>query len=354
MNGVEKIWKRIKSWANANARKYQAVTIASPDAEPVRPHSDYFRVWLSEMYLAERREWFQDWYPAVNTSVRLMFGDNSTPITLSHIAQAPQKVHEAVLLDFPVTDLLPYRGGVVEVEAALVGLKGENALGAAIKVLESFSGLVGAPLVQALDVAGKVAGGIEDLLDSTKGDVRLGYHRGFQSSGGGDAANILREGHIVVILATKDEIAGGRLSLVDNQLHYSKKEGANAEPLTGFDYMTFRIERREERDDWRLSTISDPLNKAIDAMLAPGREDEAKAFKQAAIMAAFKSDDLSVVDRRRVVKAIKEELEEIEKLGLGAVGHNPRDLNQVRKARVMGLTAAAAFGEMTLEEALAD
>jgi len=352
MSAIENMWKTIKSWANQNAEHYQAVSIAADDATPIKPHRDYFRIWLNEMFLSDKREWFQDWYPAVNSSVQLKFGDRTTPITLSHIARAPENaLADSVLLDYPITDLLPYRGGVVEIEAALLGMKGGNSLGAAIKLLEDFSGLVGAPLVQALDVAGKVSSGIEELLGATDGKVLLGFHRGYLSDGGGDAKNVLKEGHVAVILATNDEVDKERLSLVDNRLYYAERAGAKAKPLIGYDYMTFRIERRVERDDWMLSTISEPMNKAIEAIVM-GRDDEAKAFKQAAIIAAFQSDDLSMIDRRRVVAAIKDELREIEGQGLGAIGGEPRDLNKLREVRGMSLNAARAKGAMSLEEAL--
>jgi hypothetical protein len=114
--------------------------------------------------------------------------------------------------------------------------------------------------------------------------------------------------------------------------------------------MTFRIERREERDDWLLSTISEPMNKSIEAIVM-GRADEAKAFKQAAIIAAFQSDDLSMIDRRRVVQAVKDEIREVEGQGLGAVGGEPRDLEKLREVRGMTLNAAKAKGGMSLDEA---
>lgn len=346
MSAIKKMWKTIKSWANDNAEHYQAVAIADNDAQAIKPHRDYFRVWLNEMFLSDRVDWFQTWYPAVNSSVQLKFGDRPSPITLSHIAHAPQKaLGEGVLLNFPVTDLLPYRGGIVEIEAALLGMKGSNSLDAAIKVLESFSGLVGAPLVQTLDVAGKVADGIDQLLGSTNGQIHLGYHNGYASEGGGDAVSVLKEGHVAVILATVDDVAPNRLSIVNNRLLY------DAEPLTGYDYMLFSIERRQERDDWRLTTISEHLNKAIEAIVM-GRDDEARAYRQAAIVSAFQSDDLSVIDRRRVVKAIKDELNEVENIGLLAIPDEPRDLEKVREERAMSFEDAEILGPMTLDEAL--
>ena len=196
-----------------------------------------------------------------------------------------------------------------------------------------------------------MSAGIEELLGATDGNVHLGFHRGYLSEVGGDVKNVLREGRVVVILATNDEVNKERLSLVDNRLFYAKSANADPKPLTGHDYMTFRIERREERGDWLLSAISEPMNKAIEAIVM-GRDDEAKAFEQASIIAAFQSDDLSMFDRRRVVQAVKDELREVAGQGLGAVGGKPRDLDKVREVRGMTLNASKAKGAMSLDEAL--
>src|SRR5262249_55565535 len=136
-------------------------------------------------------------------------------------------------------------------------------------------------------------------------------------------------------------------------LHYARRDGAAAEPLTGYDYVLLRVEGRSERDDWRLKDISDLLGKATEAILK-GEEKEAEAFRVAAITAAWRSDDFAVGDRRRIVQAIKGELEAVQAEGKHAVGDEPRSLAEIIKLHAMDVELANKLPPITLEEALSD
>jgi hypothetical protein len=113
--------------------------------------------------------------------------------------------------------------------------------------------------------------------------------------------------------------------------------------------MVFRIEGREERDDWRLKNIAEPLNRAIEA-IGQGDIENAKKYKAATLAAAFLSADLTVTDRRRVVEAIKEELAAIEGGGLHAIPGPERGLNDIVSARAPRIDQARAKGPLTFDE----
>jgi len=57
-------------------------------------------------------------------------------------------------------------------------------------------------------------------------------------------------------------------------------------------------------------------------------------------------------DPRRVAEAIREELAEVGKVGLGAVGGEPRDLNDILAARAISIDQAKAKGGLSFEEKL--
>ena len=344
---VSKLWNWIVGWAHQNATHYlyvpidKARTDETYDDSPLVADQDYFRLWLVEMFLSDKRSWFTDLFPAVHTNVKLKFGDSDT-IQLSNVARAPDKsLADSVLLNFDMTELMPFCGGVVELEAALLAFKGKNYLQAAIGILEKFSGLVSAPIGQAIEIATNVSAGVQELLGATDGEVHLGHHQAFTSAGSG--GNPLKPGYFAVVLADAQKLKPADFSIVQNRLRYQKK------PLVGYDYMLFRLEGREERDDWRLKTIQAPLDKAIEAAIQ-GESEKAQAFKKAALIAALQSDDLTKIDRRRVMKMIKEEIEECEELGLGATGEETRDLNQIFQARAISRNEAIAMGAPTLEE----
>jgi hypothetical protein len=354
-NPFKKLWDTIKGWVDKNAGHYLFVTIpkdrtdADYDDSPLEADRSYFRLWLNEMFLTKSREWFSDWHPAVHSSVQLKFGDYDN-VNLSRVARAPEnKLSQAVLLNYTLTELVPFRGGTVEIEAGLLALKGKDYLQTTIKLLQEFSGLIAAPLSQALNIAEKVSSGMQDVLAGSDGEVHLALHQAFTSAGGGQ--NDLRPGYFAVIKAEASNIASDRLYVKESKLYYAAAPGAQPQPLAGYDYMLFRIEGRKERDDWRLKNIQEPLDRAMEAILQ-GEDQKAKAYRMVAITNAFQSPDLAVYDRRRVVQAIKDELAEIQEQGLGAVGGATRSLNKIVSARAMPVKQAAALGEMSFEEAI--
>lgn len=343
-----KLWNIVKGWAEQNADHHLYVPILkgrtdeSYDDSPLIADRSYLRLWLVEMFLTKKRNWFTDWFPAVHSSIQLKFGDHEN-VKLSHVAQAPENaLSESVLLNFPVTELVPFRGGVLELEGSLLAMKGQNYLTTAISVLQSFSGLVVAPLDQVLTVAEKVSSGMQELLGTTQGQVHLGLHQAFTSAGGG--GNPLKPGYFAVILATANEVKNtGDLTIKNTRLHY------RGTPFADHAYMLYKIEGRQERDDWRLKNIQEPLDKAIEALIQ-GEKTKADAFKRVALIAAMQSSDLSIYDRRRVAKAILAEYDEIAELGLGAVGDTIRDMNAILAARAIPIKQAIAEGELTFDE----
>jgi hypothetical protein len=350
------LWNKIKSARETNAERFVYSRIPRERTDetfvdaPLVADRSYFRIFLREMYLTESRRWFTDWHPAVSTSVRLLFAGNA--VTVSRVSGASKEgLGRGVQVNYPVTDLTPFRGGVVEIESALLALKGASYLGAAIGVLQGFSGLICAPLGQALAVADKVAAGMQDLFAATDGQVHLCLHDAFTSAGdappGQVTGNVLRPGYLAVVLANEKALAPERLSVRGQRLYYAPPDGAPAS-LEGHDFMLFFIEGRQERDDWRLRSIEEPLEKAKEALLG-GDDEKAESYRRVALMAAFASPDLAVHDRRRVAQAIKAELAELADAGHGAVPAGPRDMNALME-RAPRVEEAMALGELSLAE----
>jgi hypothetical protein len=339
----------ITNWVKTKSDHYTYVAIPADGAEPLAATKSYFRVWLAEMYLAESSKWFTKWYPSVTSTVSLKYGGNQ--VVLNAITQAPENaLSKGVKLNYRLIDLTPFNGGVVEIAAALLAVPGSNLLSAAVDTLSDFSSLVVAPLGPAIPVAQKVQAGVEKFLNSANAGVHLALHQSFTSTGGVNA-NPLIPGYLAVVLAPNRVIHKERLSIEDDQLQYTAPGGGKAHPLEGYDYMLLRIEARDERDDWRLKDISDPLQKAIEATLK-GATEEAQAFRTTAITSAWQSPDLAAGDRRRVVQAVKAELEAVAQEGLHAAGGAPRSLLDIVQTRAMSAQRANNLPAITLAEAL--
>jgi hypothetical protein len=348
-----RVWDMVRGWVDQNAARYVYARVPAertdaPAAEdPMVPYASYLRLWLNEMYLSKSTAWGKAWFPAVHAEVQLAFGDQC-PVTFARVVDPPGQQTGGVQLNERLTELLPFNGGVVEVEAALLALPGRDYLATAVGVLKEFSALVVPPLGQALAVAAKISTGTRDLLGASQGGVHLGFHQAFASEGGG-GGNVLRPGYHAVVLATPAQVDPDRLWVLGDRLHYAADGRQAPAPLQGHDYLLLRVEGRSERDDWRLRDIDEPMREAIMA-LSQGDATRAAAYRTVALAAAWRSPDLAVRDRRRVVAAVKEELAAVEEAGFGAVGTGLRSLDEVMSARAMPPARAAALGELSAQE----
>jgi hypothetical protein len=345
---IQKFFGMLGSWVQQNANKYQYVAIppAQTDAQlpndPLVPERDYFRLTLCEMFLSQSRAWFTGQYPAVHSSVFLKFADRER-VGFSNVTRPPdQRLAEGVFLNYPLTDLLPYNGGVIEVELALIALKGNNSLALAIDVLQDFAGLVAAPLGQVLAVAEKVTSGIQRLVDTTNGEVHLGAHQSYNPEG----ANPLRPGYYAVIMSTDSQL-GRRLFVKEDRLRV--KDGGQVKNFVDCDYVLFKVESTSKRPDWRLSYINEPFKEAQKALIL-GETSKADVFRKNALLAAIQAPDLTAEDRWFVIERIKKELERVAALGSGAAGQESASLEAVMETaapvapRKGAPTVEAVFG----------
>ncbi len=361
MSLLEDLWNTIKDWKQRNATHYLYERLKLDPAEKqtdeerqtaldvIEADKGYFRLWLKEMFLTDAKEWFTEWHPAVASMVKLKFGDEPG-VHLANVSQPPEgKLSKGVFINYRLTELVPFRGGTVEIDAGLMALKGADAMGPAVRILHSFSALVTAPLAPVLSVAEKIASGMQELVKAKNGQVHLSLHDTFTSPGGGGTT--MGSQYLAVILADAGEIDSKRLSVKKHRLHYRKTPNDPPAPLEGYDYMLFYIETRVERDDWRLQNIQQPLEQAQAALVA-GEKDRAETLLKQSLIAAMTSPDLAIRDRRRVATAIKAEYDEIAAQGLGVAGAGgkPPDLNQIMGNRAIPYSAADQLPELTYHE----
>ena len=274
----------------------------------------YFRLWLAEMRLAQDQAWFTTRHPAVHSLVRLRFGDEDLelpriagPMTLPGLDQA--HLGAVVHLDHPLTPLLPYNGGVVEVSAGLVALEGTSVLREFVKAVDAVTQVLAQPpLSTALAAIGPVTRAVQTLFGAAAGRQHLGVHLAYA---GDQAPRALHAGYVAVIRRDAAQLAAQDLSVQQGLLRF---RGA---PLTSADYLLFRIERMAERDDWdSLVSIAAPFRDAL-AALSHGNTTVAEAHVRRAMLEAWASPDLTRADRTRVCGEIKRTYQDARNLGLG-------------------------------------
>lgn len=343
----------LKSWIDRDRQKLMLYPLPATRADntsdyvPMEAGRHYLRLWLEEMFLKKEVYMAQHWHPAVHSLVSAQFA--SQQVEIPNVADASKvglKANErgdAIARHFLLTPLIPFNGGVVEVEAGLVGVEGENYLNNFIQTLGEFADLLSVPQFSAaLTVTKPLANGMQNLFG--QGTLHLGLHSAF--SGGAEG------GYIAVIRASEGQVNKDRLWIMDGQLREGESSSTSM-PFERFDHMLLRLELREERDDWRqLHAIDGPYRKAQDALLE-FEEEKAETYFREALIAALQAPELTRADRRRVTSSLKEEFaKDKEDLGLAALV--PKEGSPLEKVMTaaMSVEVALQMGEPTLEELL--
>ena len=319
--------------------------VYSPD--PLKAGQHYFRIVLAEMFLQRDRMWLASWYPVVYSAVKLRFGNQVVDIPYiagSQTLQGAANFDGAFLLNHPLTNLMPFNGGDIEIHAELLAMRGKNYLNNFISILENFSKLLTVPqLSAALTVAAPLAQGVEKLFGIGEMMPRLRFHQLFSTTSGN-----LQAGYIIVILAEEDQIHTDQLWAVNDQLHYGKSLD-ESKPLSGYSYMLLKIESTDERDDWQwLTSIREPFDRAKSA-LANGKSHEAVVFLHQAIATARNSPDLTTAHQTAVALRLKEYFDELRNQGLDAIQPEPMSLQEVMQGAISP-ELALKRGKPVLEE----
>jgi hypothetical protein len=311
---TRRLWSRVQSWFVANAEHVTFAFIPDEDGEPVPPNGGYVRILFAEGFLARQRTWGQQRFPALHGGVSLSFL-GGPPATFTTFSRPPEQwTVPGAHLDYPMTTLLPFTGGTVEVEAALYEATADGPLSTAVNLISGLAPLLGPPLSVAAQVADKISDGLDHVLAQTGDQPVLGLHATLVSPGGGGM--ILRPGHLVVLNVPDGQLAGTPV-IVDGRLHL--RNGDRTELPAGADYLVVRVECRTERDDWRLPELDAVLRSAGEAFIR-GHLDAFADLRKDAIARAWNCADLVPADRRRIALVVKEELD-----GLGELGVVPGD-----------------------------
>lgn len=311
----------VKDWWASEAPHYvvhdvpmAAVQPPGDTGVPCEAGAHYFRLWLVEMRLARDRAWFATRHPAVHALVQLQFGDRRIdlprivgPLALPGFDAA--NLGDVLHVDHPLTPLLPYNGGIVELSAGLIALEGTSVVREFVTAVEAVTQIVAQPPISmALAAIGPVTRAVESLCGAADGRQHLGVHVAYA---GDQAPQCLHAGYLAVIRRDMAQVSPADLSIRNGRLQY---QGG---PLGAADYMLFRIERLAERDDWdSLQPIETPFRDAL-AALAHGNTTVADAHVHRALLEAWTSPDLTRVDRTRVCAEIKRMFQDARDSGLG-------------------------------------
>jgi hypothetical protein len=356
------LWTYLKSFWTQDSQKLLMRPIPADHVRvdpPITPMTNkakctYVRLRLAEMFLTKQTDWGVQWYPAVHSLVQFQMGDQTVEIPniadTSRIGGQKTDRGDIIARNFVLTPAVPFNGGLMELSAGLIAIKGANYFETGLKTLGNFAALLNVPQVSSmLELAQPLASGIQDIMSGGDGHLHLSIHDSYQ-------AGQLQAGYIAAIRAKEADLKQVQLWVVDGELREgtSLEVGKN-EPFTRFDHMVFRVDIFEERDDWEsLSPIWNPFQQALDDLADPSTETRALSFLRMAQSAARKSADLTIADRRRVPAALQELFDQAKNQQGRAGLMAKQSLGVTRTVKsVMSAEQAAAKGEPSLEEVFA-
>jgi hypothetical protein len=262
----------------------------------------YVRLWFSELFLQKDRAWFTERFPLGYSLIAHKYGDqpkvefsNVAGKNKFDIAQAGQD--RLVLRNYPMTPLLPFRGGDIEVDCGLVSMQSGNLLESFAKTVGDIAGKLNVPQASSVvSIASSIATGVQELLGAGRAQTVLYTHDMFTTKS-------LTSGYLVLASSPLSSFRGQTLWMTDDGVRIGPTQ-TQLSPLEPQDFLVVFIECVEERDDWQsLSAVGKPLDNAVQSKLS-GRDDEAKLLLVQAKVAAMTSPDLTRRDAKRVVAAI--------------------------------------------------
>jgi|GEM_PF-4984250 hypothetical protein len=338
-NAAVRAGRWLRGQVYRRAEHPQLIDIQEKDAMKLVADKSYVRVRLSEFWLAADRSRTFGRMPVVKASARVLFGkpDKRAPGATNLEKQEfailiKPDAGQGVFRDYPITEWLPYQGQQVDLEAALYSVLGKNRLLTAIDILSDFASLVTPPISAALAVADRVVTGIEKVIRSNGADPVLQLH-----------TSLTAPGWVIVVGATEDKLPRAELSMNDmGQLCRNGKQ------LTGYNYLVLRVESCRERDDWRTPDLDMVIAAALNAR---DNDDAEKVYKRRydeALSKIYLSPDFTTGQRKKLAKAVKEELDDT---SYGAVSEGGMSLAEIVTRR--GLPDDSEVEFLTLDELIA-
>jgi hypothetical protein len=354
------VWERVRRTGQRQAKVYVLTEISpagdnQPEPQALVPGQDYFRIWLCEMFLGTRSTLAADWLPAAHAQVS-MTRSGRPPVEYSKVFRPdPEHLAQGVKLNYQLTDLIPYSGGVVEVEAALVAWRQTSRVDVALDVLQAVSALPLPALALPLTIAGQVTSAARTLVQRADGAVHLDLHQSFvtsEDSQHSQAGNVMRPVYLAALLADENQVSPGTLRVIKNRLHQVSSDGRVAH-LRGWDYLLLQLEGRSQLDDFWLPELEDLFGSAVEALLA-GRPSIASYYRDAAIAAAWQSPMFNWADRDRIIDAIKARFDHVAQRGLGVTqAGRPTSLTETVRQHGPSIEEVRARGPMTEASAFA-
>lgn len=287
------------------------------------PDGSYFQVCLSEMFLEDRRSYWQGFVPlGIVVSDFIYDGARRTiPFFVGNqILKGIEKYIEGEYVEYFNTRIVgpvPYLGDSV---ALFVGLFRSQVTNLAEKLFNVVESLVGAfevtRLSEYLNIAGPLSKGLSDLLGMQEVELRVGNRDVFSARA--DDPNGFKEGYLAYINCPADGIAAGTLWVKDGRL-FTGTDRDSVRPFTACDYCLVKVEHWSERNDY--TTL--PFHRkweAAQASIFDGNHSKARGLLVELVGQVAASPDLTQPHRYHLIQAYSAQFERAVGIYNGIIG----------------------------------
>ena len=307
-------WGWVQNMMHGEAKKPQVVQIEAAHVAKLSARKEallkvdesYFRLSVSDIWLSHDFDWGSSVFAGVQSLVRIQAGGR--PKTVPAVAgpqtfQIDNKDRRGVATRTQfLTQPLPFRGGTIDTQIALLRMPGENYLKSFMNVLGSFSELVAAPpLSTALEVANKVTDGLGAFADLGQAKLHVGLQQSFT---GHNTDDELQPGYVAVIRSDGEMVSAQDLWIGTGGDLRTGSQGR--QQYTRYDYMLLRYSVSRTRDDWAVIPAIEAPYEAARTQAKLGKLTKAKQLVDAAIEAVMTCDDLVDEQKDNIVKTLRE------------------------------------------------
>jgi hypothetical protein len=217
--------------------------------EAFRVSDDYVVISIAEMFLGKTRVLWREFYPVVHSFVN--YGNPQAPKDVASVAGPGQlkdlgtaNLDRVIGLAYTLAGPIVYDGQPIELLSGLYAVPAKDGAAILIQTLSQLSGLV-PQLGQAVQLAGILKGGAEQLLglDGTK--LTVGLHQTFYTPATAQGL-LARPGFVVAAYQPAQQVDPAKMWVIGGRLYYGD-DPVSAEPAGKYDYILFQLSKGPSR-----------------------------------------------------------------------------------------------------------